>query len=85
MPSNKDPAQPKIYNFFKEKKLGFSSSPDVSFSQVKSTQVREFPGGPVVKTQRFHCGDLGSIPGQGTKIPQVAWYGQREKVPNHDD
>ena len=27
----------------------------------------EFLGGPVVRTQRFHCWGLGSIPGQGTK------------------
>ena len=31
----------------------------------------EFPGGPVVRTQCFHCGDPGSIPGQGTKIPHA--------------
>ena len=30
---------------------------------------REFPGGPVVRTRRFHCRGPGSIPGQGTKIP----------------
>ena len=29
---------------------------------------REFPGGPAVKTQCFHCVSLGSTPGQGTKI-----------------
>ena len=34
---------------------------------------REFPGGPVVRTRRFHCHGLGSIPGWGTKIPQAGW------------
>ena len=26
----------------------------------------QFPGGPVVRTQYFHCGDPNSAPGQGT-------------------
>ena len=30
---------------------------------------QEFPGGPVVRTQCVHCYGMGSIPGQGTKIP----------------
>ena len=32
---------------------------------------REFPGGPVVRTWRFHSCDPGSTPGPGTKIPQA--------------
>ena len=40
---------------------------------------REFPGGPVAGTPRFHCCGLGSIPGQGTKIPQATWRGQKKK------
>ena len=31
----------------------------------------EFPGGPVVRTQHFHCPGSGSIPGRGTKIPKA--------------
>ena len=34
-------------------------------------RIREFPGGPVVRTRPFHCRGLGSIPGQGTEIPQA--------------
>ena len=30
-----------------------------------------FPGGPVVKDLPCSAGDMGSIPGQGTKIPQT--------------
>ena len=30
--------------------------------------------GPVVRTWHFHCQGPGSIPGQGTKIPQTTWY-----------
>ena len=39
--------------------------------QLIKTQHLEFPGGPVVRTPCFHCYDLGSIPGQGTQIPQA--------------
>ena len=28
----------------------------------------DFPGGPVVRTPRFHCRGPGSIPGRGTEI-----------------
>ena len=39
--------------------------------KFKRIIVWEFPGGPVVRTQCFHYCGLGSIPGQGTKIPQA--------------
>ena len=37
----------------------------------------EFPDGPVVRTQHFHCCDIGSIPGEGTKIPQATQHNQK--------
>ena len=40
---------------------------------------REFPGGPVVKTQRFQCHAPGSIPGVGTKIQQAAQRSQKKE------
>ena len=43
---------------------------------------REFPGGPVVRTQCFHCRGPGSIPGQGTKIPKAVLQGQKNKNKN---
>ena len=39
----------------------------------------EFPGGPVVRTQCFHCRGLGSASGWGTKIPQASQRGQKKK------
>ena len=33
----------------------------------------DFPGSPVVKTSPSNAGGAGSIPGQGTKIPQASW------------
>ena len=33
---------------------------------------RDFPDGPVVKNPPPNAGDMGSIPGQGTKIPHAA-------------
>ena len=38
----------------------------------------EFPGSPMVRAWCFHCQSLGSISGQGTKIPQGAWCGQKK-------
>ena len=32
----------------------------------------DFPGGPVVKNPPYNAGDVGSIPGQRTKIPHAA-------------
>ena len=34
-------------------------------------ELRDFPGGPVVKNLPYNAGDSGSIPGQGTKIPHA--------------
>ena len=40
--------------------------------------MREFPGGPVVRTlHAFTAEGPGSI--QGSKIPQVTWCGQKKK------
>ena len=33
--------------------------------------TRDFPAGPVVKNPPSNAGDVGSIPGQGTKIPHA--------------
>ena len=49
------------------------------FQRLISGKPGEFPGGPVVRSRRFHCGGLGSIPGRGTKILQAVWYGQKQK------
>ena len=34
--------------------------------------LRDFAGGPVVKNPPSSAGDLGLIPGRGTKIPHAA-------------
>ena len=36
-------------------------------------------GGPVVRLSAFIAEVPGSIPGQGTKIPQTTWHGQKKK------
>ena len=38
-----------------------------------------FPGSPMVKICTFNAGGMGSIPGQGTKIPHASWHGQKKK------
>ena len=45
----------------------------------KVVRKRDFPNGVVVKTPCSHVGGAGWIPGQGTKIPHAAWYGQKKK------
>ena len=37
--------------------------------------AREFSGGPVVRTQHFHCYGPSSMLGHGTKIP---WCGKKK-------
>ena len=37
----------------------------------KHTAIRDFPGGPVVQNLPCNAGNVGSIPGWGTKIPHV--------------
>ena len=39
---------------------------------LKKGKLRDFPGGPVVKNPPYNGGDMGLIPGQGTKIPHAA-------------
>ena len=34
---------------------------------------RDFLGGPEVKTSLSNAGAVGSIPGQGAKIPHASW------------
>ena len=43
---------------------------NISFSyQTRKSGCRDFPGGPVVKNLPCNAGNVGSIPGWGTKIP----------------
>ena len=43
---------------------------------VKNETSGEFAGGPAVRMPRFHCWNLGSVPGQGTKDPSgcLDWW-----------
>ena len=38
----------------------------------KSSRIRDFPGGPVVKNPPSNAEDTGSVSGWGTKIPHDA-------------
>ena len=39
----------------------------------------KFAGGPVVRTQCFHCWDSDLIPGWGTRLLQATAHSQKEK------
>ena len=49
---------------------------------IKIRDIWDFPCGPVVKTPGFQCRGMGSIPGQGTKIPQAARHRQKKQTKN---
>ena len=49
-------------------------------AQHSKKQGRDFPGGPVVKNPPYNAGDMGLIPGQGTKIP----YAVGQLSPHHN-
>ena len=57
-------------------KTGFELS---SYIFPESGYCGEFPGGPVIRTQHFHCQGPGLIPGQGNKIPQVMQCKKRKR------
>ena len=38
---------------------------------LKKYKIRDFPGGPMVKNLPCNSGDMGSVPGGETKIPQA--------------
>ena len=43
----------------------------VKKNRKKTTEIRDFPGGPVVKTLLSNAGGAGSIPGWGAKTPHA--------------
>lgn len=49
------------------------------YVSIKILHYWEFPGDPVIKTWGFPAEDPGSIPGQGTKIPQAVWWGKKKQ------
>ena len=54
----------------------FQQSTDLAL-YLNADIFRDFSGGPVVRTLRFHSRDLGLIPGEGTKISKP--YGVAKK------
>ena len=40
-------------------------------TEKETRHLEDFPGGPVVKNLPSNAGDIGSIPGRGTKIPHA--------------
>ena len=46
---------------------------------VDLCEVRDFPGGPVVRTSCFCCRGYGFYPDLGTKIPYATWCGKKKR------
>ena len=53
------------------------------FPHLHKITLWEFPGGAVIRTQRFHCCGPGSVSGHGTKVLKAAWWGKKKKKKNH--
>ena len=53
-------------------KVFTSSKRCYNFSMLNEEHFWEFPGSPVVKNPSCNAADMGSIPGQGTKISHDA-------------
>ena len=56
--------------------------PGLSFFLLALKKImfpREFRGGAVVRTWRFHCQGPSSVPGRRTKIPQASRCSQKKK------
>ena len=49
------------------------------YFRIIEPYLREFLGGPMVRTQCFHCYDPDSISGGGTKVWQTMKHSQKEK------
>ena len=60
-------------------RLGFSKNACLFFFLISKLNYRDIPDGPVVRTLPSNAGDMGLMPGQGTKIP----YDLRPKEPKH--
>ena len=54
------------------------TSKEYKFPILKRSLHWEFPGSPVVRLCTSSAGGMGSIPGQGTKIPQPVQCGQKK-------
>ena len=48
--------------------------------EVKMHGAWEFPGGPRVGTEGFHCWGPGSLPGQGTEVLQATRHSQKKSA-----
>ena len=43
----------------------------IKIKDQKSKKLKDFPSGPVIKDLPSKAGDVGFIPGWGTKVPQT--------------
>ena len=78
----KDKKITRIDKVVKKRESSCTVDGNVNWYSHYGKQYREFPGGPVVRIQRFHCRGPSSFPGWGTKILQDAQHGQKNKKEN---
>ena len=54
-----------------------ASPGESDWENLQPAGFKDFPCGPMPKNPRFHSGVVGSIQGQGTKIPHAMQCGQK--------
>ena len=60
-----------MYKQINNKDLVYSPGNYIQHLIIMEQNVRDFPGGPVVKNLPSNAGGMGSIPGQRIKIPRA--------------
>ena len=69
------PQEKTVWRFLKRLQIELPYDPAIHIGKNKNTNskryVWDFPGGPVVKNPPSNAGDMGLIPGRGTKIPHA--------------
>ena len=61
----------KVYKQLIQLNIKQTQKPKPKNHLIKNGQKREFPGSPVVKNLPSNAGDVGLIPGEGTKVPHA--------------
>ena len=53
---------------------------NLSATDLSTPKTRDFPGGPVVENLPSNVGDMGSTPGQGTRIPHASQGNNNKRI-----
>ena len=66
-----------------EQRPGTDKNKQALNKKKKNQKAQDFPGGPVLKNLPSNAGDVGLIPGKGTKIPHAV--GSTKETTYHNE